>query len=86
VAGSRSVTATACIVGCGPAGAMLGLLLARAGVEVVVLEKHAAAVQRRRWPPTVVTQGFQRLAQRFAIDRALRGNATPDAQSPMTPR
>ena len=29
-----------CIVGCGPAGAMLGLLLARAGVEVVVLEKH----------------------------------------------
>ena len=30
-----------CIVGCGPAGAMLGLLLARAGVEVLVLEKHA---------------------------------------------
>jgi 2-polyprenyl-6-methoxyphenol hydroxylase-like FAD-dependent oxidoreductase len=29
-----------CIAGCGPAGAMLGLLLARAGVEVVVLEKH----------------------------------------------
>lgn len=30
-----------CIVGCGPAGAMLGLLLARRGVEVTVLEKHA---------------------------------------------
>jgi len=30
-----------CIAGCGPAGAMLGLLLARAGVEVLVLEKHA---------------------------------------------
>jgi 2-polyprenyl-6-methoxyphenol hydroxylase-like FAD-dependent oxidoreductase len=30
-----------CIAGCGPAGAMLGLLLARAGVRVVVLEKHA---------------------------------------------
>jgi 2-polyprenyl-6-methoxyphenol hydroxylase-like FAD-dependent oxidoreductase len=28
------------IVGCGPAGAMLGLLLARAGVEVVVLEQY----------------------------------------------
>ena len=28
------------IGGCGPAGAMLGLLLARAGIEVVVLEKH----------------------------------------------
>jgi 2-polyprenyl-6-methoxyphenol hydroxylase-like FAD-dependent oxidoreductase len=31
---------TCCVVGCGPAGAMLGLLLARAGVEVVVLEKY----------------------------------------------
>ena len=30
-----------CIVGGGPAGMMLGLLLARAGVETVVLEKHA---------------------------------------------
>lgn len=29
-----------CIVGGGPAGMMLGLLLARAGVRVVVLEKH----------------------------------------------
>ncbi len=33
-------TTICCIVGCGPAGAMLGLLLARAGVEVLVLEKH----------------------------------------------
>ncbi|MFG2137671.1 FAD-dependent oxidoreductase [Streptomyces sp. NPDC048650] len=31
---------TCCIVGGGPAGTMLGLLLARAGVEVTVLEKH----------------------------------------------
>ncbi len=30
-----------CIAGCGPAGAMLGLLLARAGIEVLVLEKHS---------------------------------------------
>src|SRR3712207_2692655 len=30
-----------CVVGGGPAGMMLGLLLARAGVEVLVLEKHA---------------------------------------------
>jgi 2-polyprenyl-6-methoxyphenol hydroxylase-like FAD-dependent oxidoreductase len=30
-----------CIVGGGPAGMMLGYLLARAGVDVVVLEKHA---------------------------------------------
>jgi 2-polyprenyl-6-methoxyphenol hydroxylase-like FAD-dependent oxidoreductase len=30
-----------CIAGGGPAGMMLGVLLARAGVDVVVLEKHA---------------------------------------------
>src|SRR6202041_1048425 len=30
-----------CIVGGGPAGMMLGYLLARAGVQVTVLEKHA---------------------------------------------
>jgi 2-polyprenyl-6-methoxyphenol hydroxylase-like FAD-dependent oxidoreductase len=29
-----------CIVGGGPAGMMLGLLLARAGIDVIVLEKH----------------------------------------------
>ncbi|MGW5362214.1 FAD-dependent oxidoreductase [Actinopolymorpha pittospori] len=32
---------TACVVGGGPAGVMLGFLLARAGVRVTVLEKHA---------------------------------------------
>src|SRR5271155_5478374 len=30
-----------CIAGGGPAGMMLGYLLARAGIEVLVLEKHA---------------------------------------------
>ncbi|MCA9454556.1 MAG: FAD-dependent monooxygenase, partial [Nitrospira sp.] len=30
-----------CIVGGGPAGMMLGYLLARSGVSVVILEKHA---------------------------------------------
>ncbi|WP_043710338.1 FAD-dependent oxidoreductase [Corallococcus macrosporus] len=34
-------TTQCCVVGGGPAGMMLGLLLARAGVEVTVLEKHA---------------------------------------------
>jgi len=33
-------TTRCCIVGGGPAGMMLGFLLARAGIDVVVLEKH----------------------------------------------
>jgi 2-polyprenyl-6-methoxyphenol hydroxylase-like FAD-dependent oxidoreductase len=36
-----TLATTCCIAGGGPAGMMAGLLLARAGVEVVVLEKHA---------------------------------------------
>ena len=34
------VSTRCCVVGGGPAGMMLGFLLARAGVETVVLEKH----------------------------------------------
>lgn len=37
----ETLTTQCCIAGGGPAGMVLGLLLARAGVEVVVLEKHA---------------------------------------------
>src|ERR1051326_4197783 len=37
----EELTTSCCIVGGGPAGMMLGFLLARAGVDVVVLEKHA---------------------------------------------
>jgi len=36
-----SVKVRCCIVGGGPAGMMLGYLLGRAGIDVVVLEKHA---------------------------------------------
>ena len=35
------IKTTCCITGGGPAGITLGYLLARAGVSVVVLEKHA---------------------------------------------
>lgn len=38
---ARTFTTRCCIVGGGPAGMVLGYLLARAGVPVVVLEKHA---------------------------------------------
>jgi 2-polyprenyl-6-methoxyphenol hydroxylase-like FAD-dependent oxidoreductase len=36
----EQVSTRCCIIGGGPAGMMLGYLLARAGVEVMVLEKH----------------------------------------------
>jgi len=38
---SRTTKTACCIAGGGPAGMVLGFLLARAGVEVLVLEKHA---------------------------------------------
>ncbi|KFC75026.1 Monooxygenase, FAD-binding protein [Bosea sp. LC85] len=37
----REETTTCCIAGGGPAGMMLGFLLARAGIAVTVLEKHS---------------------------------------------
>ena len=38
---TKYLSTRCCIVGGGPAGVMLGFLLARAGVDVIVLEKHA---------------------------------------------
>src|SRR5438067_4803000 len=37
---AEKVSVRCCVVGGGPAGMMLGFLLARAGVDVLVLEKH----------------------------------------------
>src|SRR5271167_1808059 len=38
---SETMEVRCCIAGGGPAGMMLGFLLARAGVDTIVLEKHA---------------------------------------------
>jgi 2-polyprenyl-6-methoxyphenol hydroxylase-like FAD-dependent oxidoreductase len=38
---TQTMEARCCIVGGGPAGMVLGFLLARAGIDVLVLEKHA---------------------------------------------
>jgi len=58
-----------CIAGCGPAGAVLGLLLARAGLEVVVLEKHADFLRDFRGdtihPSTLEILNDLGLAERF---------------------
>jgi 2-polyprenyl-6-methoxyphenol hydroxylase-like FAD-dependent oxidoreductase len=37
---AQSITTQCCIAGGGPAGMMLGFLLARGGIDVVVMEKH----------------------------------------------
>ncbi len=37
---AASLSTTCCIAGGGPAGVMLGFLLARAGIDTIVLEKH----------------------------------------------
>src|SRR5260370_1109125 len=38
---TETISMRCCVAGGGPAGMMLGFLLARAGVDVLVLEKHA---------------------------------------------
>ena len=41
------INAQCCVAGGGPAGLMSGMLLARAGVETIVLEKHVDFLQNQ---------------------------------------
>src|SRR5438309_7689481 len=65
----ESITTRCCIAGAGPAGMMLGLVLARAGIDVVVLEKHADFFRDFRGdtihPSTVTLLGELGLRERF---------------------
>ena len=58
-----------CIVGGGPAGMMAGLLFARAGIAVTVLEKHADFLRDFRGdtihPSTLDLMDELGLAERF---------------------
>lgn len=60
---------TCCIAGCGPAGAVLALLLARAGIDVLVLEKHGDFLRDFRGdtihPSTLEILDELGLAERF---------------------
>jgi 2-polyprenyl-6-methoxyphenol hydroxylase-like FAD-dependent oxidoreductase len=62
---------TVCIAGGGPAGMMLGLLLARAGIDVTVLEKHADFFRDFRGD-TIHPSTVEVLAQLGLLER-LRG-------------
>jgi 2-polyprenyl-6-methoxyphenol hydroxylase-like FAD-dependent oxidoreductase len=70
-----------CVVGGGPAGAMLGFLLARAGLDVVVLEKHGDFLRDFRGdtihPSTLEVLDELDLADEFL---ALGPNLTPVLQ------
>ncbi|MEO5874487.1 MAG: FAD-dependent oxidoreductase [Streptosporangiaceae bacterium] len=64
------------VVGAGPAGVMFGLLLARAGVSVLVLDKHADFLRDFRGdtvhPSTLEILDELGLAERFAALKARR--------------
>lgn len=60
-----------CVAGGGPAGLMLGYLLARAGVEVVVLEKHKDFLRDFRGD-TVHPSTLEVMVELDLIDRFLR--------------
>jgi 2-polyprenyl-6-methoxyphenol hydroxylase-like FAD-dependent oxidoreductase len=71
MAGVERVHVTCCVGGGGPAGMMLGLLLARAGVDVLVLEKHADFLRDFRGD-TIHPSTLEVLHELGVLDRFLR--------------
>lgn len=69
--GGKSFRAGCAIVGCGPAGAILGLLLARAGISVAVLEKHADFLRDWRGD-TIHSSTLEVLDELGLLDRFLQ--------------
>ena len=72
--------AACCIAGGGPAGAMLGLLLAREGMDVMVLEKHGDFLRDFRGdtihPSTLEVMDELGMAEKLLTRPAHQGAAT----------
>ncbi|HEY6335837.1 MAG TPA: FAD-dependent oxidoreductase [Alphaproteobacteria bacterium] len=67
----ETIAVQCCIAGGGPAGMMLALLLARAGVEVLVLEKHADFLRDFRGD-TIHPSTLQVMAELGVLDDFLK--------------
>jgi 2-polyprenyl-6-methoxyphenol hydroxylase-like FAD-dependent oxidoreductase len=67
---SEKVSVECCVIGGGPAGMVLGLILARAGVRVLVLEKHADFLRDFRGD-TVHPSTLQVMHELGVLDRLL---------------
>jgi 2-polyprenyl-6-methoxyphenol hydroxylase-like FAD-dependent oxidoreductase len=67
----RELSTSCCIAGGGPAGMMLGFLLARAGVDVTVLEKHADFLRDFRGD-TIHPSTMQLMAELGLLDEFLQ--------------
>jgi 2-polyprenyl-6-methoxyphenol hydroxylase-like FAD-dependent oxidoreductase len=67
----ESISTTVAVAGGGPAGMMLGLLLARAGIDVVVLEKHKDFLRDFRGD-TIHPSTLEIIAELGLIERFLR--------------
>jgi 2-polyprenyl-6-methoxyphenol hydroxylase-like FAD-dependent oxidoreductase len=68
---SQAAPVSCCIAGGGPAGMVLGFLLARAGVEVLVLEKHADFLRDFRGD-TIHPSTFELIYELGLLDDFLR--------------
>src|SRR5262245_20183586 len=68
---SESTAVRCCIVGGGPAGLMAGVLLAKAGVDVLVLEKHADFLRDFRGD-TIHPSTLEVMAELGILDGLLR--------------
>jgi 2-polyprenyl-6-methoxyphenol hydroxylase-like FAD-dependent oxidoreductase len=68
---TKTVTTACAIAGGGPAGMMLGFLLARAGIDVLVLEKHADFLRDFRGD-TIHPSTLQVMAELGLLDEFLK--------------